>query len=136
MSVVGSVQATTTAFPVTIDGFVGLPTLETPGLNDLWDGRHLDVSFGGGSVIDLTVYDIAAQAGLYHWFVAVPGGGRAVEIPDLRLLPDAGPPGGPITVGVYGARIDGFDYGKIRYRNLRPFGMTAYSLDYVEALLP
>jgi hypothetical protein len=136
MSVVGSVQATTTAFPVTVDGFVGLPTLETPGLNQVWDGRHLDVSFGGGSVIDLTVYDIAAQSGLYHWFVAVPGGGRAVEVPDLRQLPAGGPSSGPITVGIYGARIDGFDYGKVRYRNLRPFGMTAYSLDYVEALLP
>jgi hypothetical protein len=136
MSVVGSIQATTTAFPVTVDGFVGLPTLETPGLNQVWDGRHLDVSFGGGSVIDLTVYDIAAQSGLYHWFVAVPGGGRAIEIPDLRQIAEAGPPSGPITIGVYGARIDDFEYGQLRYKHLRPFGMNAYSLDYVEALLP
>jgi len=136
LSVVGSVQATSTAFPVTVNGFVGLPTLATPGLNQVWDGASLDVSFGGGSPIDLTVYDIAAQNGLYHWFVAVPGGGRAVQVPDLRQLEDAGPASGPIVVGVYGARIDDFNYGTVRYRNLRPVGMTAYSLDYVEALLP
>ena len=34
------------------------------------------------------------------------------------------------------ARIDDFDYATCRYRHLRPVGMTAYSLDYVEALLP
>ncbi len=136
LSVVGSVQATTTAFPIVVDGFVGLPTLATPGLNEVWDASTLDVSFGAGAPIDLTVYDIAADGGLYHWFVAVPGGGRPVQIPDVRQLPECGPSGGSITVGVYGARIDDFEYESCRYKHLRPFGMTAYSLDYVEAILP
>lgn len=136
LSIVGSVQATTTAFPIVVDGFVGLPTLSTPGLNEVWDGSNLDVSFGQGAPVDLTVYDIAADGGLYHWFVAVPGGGRAVQIPDVRQLAESGPSGGPITIGVYGARIDGFEYETCRYKHLRPFGMTAYSLDYVEAILP
>ncbi len=136
LSVVGSVQATSTAFPVVVDGFVGLPLLAVPGLNEVWDGAHLDVSFGAGAPVDLTVYDIAAGGGLVHWTIAIPGGSRAVEVPDLRGLDDGALPPGPIVVGVYGARIDSFDYGTVRYRNLRPIGMTAYSLDYVEALFP
>jgi len=134
-SVVGSVQATTTAFPITVDGFVGLPTLASPVFNGNWDDTHLAVSFGPGDPIDLTVYDVASGNGLVHWTVAVPGGARTVEVPDLRQLMGVGLPSGPIVVAIYGARIDGFDYAKLRYRNLRPAGMSAYSLDYVEAHL-
>jgi hypothetical protein len=39
-------------------------------------------------------------------------------------------------IGVYGARIDGFNYAELRYRHLRPPGMTAYSLDYFTAHIP
>jgi hypothetical protein len=142
MSVVGSVQATATAFPVPIGGFVGVPSMVTPALNESWDGSHLAVVFGaGGAPVDLTVYDIAAASGLVRWTIAAPQGAGEIVVPDLRGLPSEGGfgpalPSGPISIGVYGARIDGFDYGKIRYRNLRPAGMTAYSLDYTPAILP
>jgi len=136
MSVVGSLQTTTTAFPIVVDGFVGLPTVDEPALNATWDGSHLETTFGAGAPPDLTVYDIASGNGLMHWTVAAPGGSQAIELPDLRQLPDSGLPSGPIVVGVYGARVDDFDYAKLRYRNLRPVGMSAYSLDYVEAHLP
>lgn len=136
MSVVGSLQTNTTAFPVVVDGFVGLPTLDAPTLNATWDGSHLETTFGPGAPPDLTVYDVSTSNGLMHWTVAVPGGSRAIQLPDLRQLADTGLPGGNIVVGVYGARIDDFDYANLRYRHLRPFGMNAYSLDYVEAHLP
>ena len=137
-SVVGAVQTNTTAFPVTIDGSVELPSLLAPTKNTAWDGRELEVSFGPGFPVDLTVYDVASQSGVARWTVAVPGGARRVTLPDLRTLGlgDEGLPSGALTVGVYGARIDDFDYAKLRYRNLRPAGMTAYSLDYVPAILP
>ena len=38
-------------------------------------------------------------------------------------------------IGLYGARIDDFDYGTIGYSNLRPSGMDAYSLDFFNAHL-
>jgi hypothetical protein len=135
MSVVGSVQTTTTAFPVSMGEFVGLPMVEVPALNQTWDHAHLKSTFSAGAPIDLTVYDVLSQGGLLHWTIAVPGSGGAIELPDLREL-GVGLWPGPIDIAVYGARIDGFDYGKLRYRNLRPIGMTAYSLDYVGAHLP
>lgn len=134
-SIVSAVQTTTTSFPIGIDGFVGLPTLATPALNSGWDGQHLDVSFGAGAPVDLTVYDVAGGNGLIHWTVAVPGGGRAIRLPDISSFDGANLPSGPITIGIYGARFNTFDYAQLRYRNLRPQFMDAYSLDYVEAHL-
>ena len=138
LSVVGSVQTTTTAFPIALGGFVGLPTLVTPALNTAWDGATLETTFGaGGAPVDLTVYDLASQGGLVRWTIAVPGAGRAISLPDLQSIEVMGMrlglPAGGLTIGVYGAHIEGFDYTRLSYRQLRPAGMTAYSLDYASA---
>ncbi|MGK3971678.1 IPT/TIG domain-containing protein [Sorangium sp. So ce118] len=131
LSVVGRVLSTTTSEPVRIGGFVGVPTLETPAPSTAWDGAHLATSFSAGAPVDLSVYDIASGNGLIRWTVAVPAGSHAVEVPDIRQLgvEHGALPPGPLTIGVYGARIDGFDYGKLVYRQLKPQGMTAYALD-------
>ncbi|WP_437878340.1 IPT/TIG domain-containing protein [Sorangium sp. So ce513] len=137
LSVVGRVLSTTTSQPVRIGDFVGVPILETPAQNRAWDGAHLATSFGAGAPVDLSVYDIASGNGLIRWTVAVPAGSHAIEVPDLRQLgiEHGSIPPGPITIGVYGARIDGFDYGKLVYRQLTPQGMSAYSLDSFSAHL-
>ncbi|AGP36377.1 IPT/TIG domain-containing protein [Sorangium cellulosum] len=137
LSVVGRALSTTTSAPVRIGDFVGVPTLETPAQNGAWDGAHLATSFAAGAPVDLSVYDIASGSGLIRWTVAVPAGSHAVELPDIRQLGlDHGAlPPGPVTIGVYGARIDGFDYGKLVYRQLTPQGMAAYSLDSFSAHL-
>ncbi|WP_437515040.1 IPT/TIG domain-containing protein [Sorangium sp. So ce1099] len=131
LSVVGRVLSTTTSEPVRIGDFVGVPTLETPAPSTAWDGAHLATSFSAGAPVDLSVYDIASGNGLIRWTVAVPAGSHAVEVPDIRQLgvEHGALPPGPLTIGVYGARIDGFDYGKLVYRQLKPQGMTAYALD-------
>ncbi|MFO0616403.1 MAG: IPT/TIG domain-containing protein [Polyangiaceae bacterium] len=142
MSVVQSVQTNTTAFPLAMGGFVGVPTLTTPALNAAWDARHLGVQFGAGSSpIDLLVYDVSSGNGLQHWTIAVPssaapGNASAIELPDLSGIQGGALASGPITIGVYGARIDGFDYASLRYKHLRPGGMTAYALDYFASHLP
>ncbi|MFO0555541.1 MAG: IPT/TIG domain-containing protein [Polyangiaceae bacterium] len=136
ISTVASIQTNTTAFPVTVDGFVGVPTLTTPALNDAWDDQHLAATFSAGAPADITVYEISSGNGLVKWLVAAPANAGPVEVPDLRQFPDESLPSGPIVIGVYGARVSGFDYAKIRMRNLRPQGMSAYSLDYFEAHLP
>lgn len=136
MSVVQSVQTNTTAFPITVDGFVGVPSLDTPALNAAWDSRHLSMHFEpGSSPIDLLVYDVSSGNGLQHWTVAVPAtaapnNASTIELPDLSFVEGGYLASGAITIGVYGARIDGFDYAALRYKHLRPGGMTAYSLDY------
>ncbi len=138
MSVVGRLLSTSTAEDLFVEGFVGVPTLNTPANGAAWDGRHLATTFGaGGSAIDLSVYDITSGNGLIRWTVVVPKGSHAVEIPDLSgfTFPYGGLPGGPITIGVYGARVDKFSYGALRYRDIRPIGMSAYALDYFQAFL-
>lgn len=136
-SVVARVLSTTTSQVVSIGDFVGVPTLVTPALNGGWDGAHLAATFAAGSPIDLSVYDIASGNGLIRWTVAVPMGSHAVELPDIRALglSFGALPQGPITIGVYGARVDGFNYSTLRYRSLRPAGMSAYSLDSFSAHL-
>jgi len=138
MSVVGRVLTTSTSVNPLLEGFVGIPLLETPASGSGWDGRHLATKYGsGGSVIDLSVYDISSGDGLIRWTIVVPQGAHSIEIPDLSFLPfpEGGLPTGPITIGVYGARVDGFSYGALRYSNIRPSGMTAYSLDYFNSFL-
>jgi hypothetical protein len=71
-----------------------------------------------------------------RWIVAVPAADHAIQLPDLSGFPGAHLPSGPVVIGVYGARIDDFDYGTIGYVNLRPQGMAAYSLDLFNAHLP
>jgi hypothetical protein len=138
MSVVGRVLTTSTSVNPLLEGFVGIPLLETPASGSGWDGRHLATKFGsGGSVIDLSVYDIASGDGLIRWTIVVPQGAHSIEVPNLSTLPfpEGGLPAGPITIGVYGGRVDGFSYGALRYRDIRPSGMTAYSLDYFNSFL-
>lgn len=136
-SVVGRVLSNTTSQVVTIGDFVGVPTLVTPALNTAWDGTHLATTFSPGAPIDLSVYDIVSGNGLIRWTVAVPAGSHSIELPDIRSLglDLAAPPGGPVTITVYGARIEGFDYGNVRYRHLRTSGMSAYATDSFPAHL-
>jgi len=134
LSVVRRVATTSTAYPVDITGFLVVPELQYPATNGAWDGRNLSVDFpAGGFPADLTVYEINGAGGLIRWIVAVPEASNSVALPDLSGFEDAYIPDGPLLIGVYGARIDEFDYGKLRYRNLRPSGMDAYSLDYFNA---
>ncbi len=138
MSVVGRLMTNSTSTPVVVDGFVGVPLLSTPLPGAAWDGRHLTTSYGGGgSAIDLTVYDIAAGNGLMSFTIVVPKGAHSIEVPDLSVFPfpEGALPTGPITIGVYGGRVNGFSYGALRYRDIRPSGMSAYALDYFNSFL-
>jgi hypothetical protein len=129
MSVIGRLLANTTSQPLQAGGFVGVPTLVAPAPSSAWDGRHLETTFAAGSPVDLSVYDIVSGNGLVSWTVAVPKGAHAVELPDISFVPDGAIPKGPVSIGIYGARINGWTYGALRYRDLRPVGMTAYSFD-------
>ncbi len=136
MSVVKDVATTTTSIPVDVGGFVALPDLLLPLNGASWDAMNLSADYpGGGFPVDLSVYEITAGGGLYRWLIAVPAGAHNITVPDLSGFADASLPPGPIVIGLYGARIDDFDYGSIAYRNLRPSGMDAYSLDFFNAHL-
>jgi len=136
LSVVSAVATTTTSVPADVSGFVAVPTLNDPPMGASWSGQSLAATYAaGGLPADMSVYEIAAGGGLWRWVVAVPEGDHAITLPDLSVYPDAHLPSGPVVIGLYGARIEDFDYGSIGYRNLRPQGMDAYSLDFFNALL-
>ena len=136
LSVINRVITTTTSQVVPMNGFVNVPTLVSPDVNGAWDGRHLATTFPpGGTPIDISVYDVQAGGGIAHWLIAVPKGSNAIEVPDLSGFPDSALPPGPLTIGVHGGRVDGFNYSQLRYRWIRTSGMTAYALDYFSAHL-
>jgi hypothetical protein len=136
LSVVRDVATTTTSIPVDLTGFVRIPELVAPVAGGPWDGRDLSVDYpSGGFPVDLTVYEITAGGGLWRWIVAVPAGAHDITVPDLTGFEGAHLPGGSIVIGVYGARIEDFDYGSIGFAELRPGGMDAYSLDFFNAHL-
>jgi hypothetical protein len=136
MSVIGRMLSTSTSQAVPVGGFVGVPTLTTPAINSTWDGTHLAVTFAPGAPIDLSVYDVVSGNGLVRWTIAVPQGSHAIELPDLAVAaPEGALPKGPVLINIYGARVEAFNYSALLYRNLRPSGMQAYSLDTFSAHL-
>ncbi|MBK8254085.1 MAG: IPT/TIG domain-containing protein [Polyangiaceae bacterium] len=131
LSVVSRLLATSTAEPIAVNGFVGAPILNTPVVNDVWDGRHLSAQYGPGTAVQMSVYDITSSNGLIHWLIAAPLGDHDIEVPDLSsFVADNGAlPPGPVVISLTGARYDNLDYSKLRYRHLRPVGMAAYAVD-------
>ena len=136
MSVIRRLLSTSTSQVLDVSGFVTIATLTNPAQNGAWDGLHLTATFpAGGAPIDLTVFDIQAGNGLVHWTIAAPGGSQSITVPDLSGNPDLALPHGPLSIAVYGGKVDKFDYKQLRYRQMRPQGMAAYSLDYFDAHL-
>jgi hypothetical protein len=131
LAVVSKLLATSTAEPVSVKGFVGIPTLVSPLVNDVWDGQHLAAQYGPGAPVELSIYDITSNNGLVHWLIVAPAADHDIEVPDLSAFAseNAALPPGPVTISLTGARYDNLDYGKLLYRHLRPVGMAAYSVD-------
>jgi len=131
LSVVGSVSATTTSAPLQIDEFVQVPGLISPSPNSVWDGVSLaSTRAAGGGSVDVVVYDIESGGGLVAWKVVAPGATKAFTVPDLgSLSADLALMRGPLTITLSAARISGFSYGALTYRELTARGWTAYAQD-------
>lgn len=131
LSVVGAIAATTTSTPLQVDQFVQVPSLTAPMPNGTWDGVSLaSTRAAGGAAVDVVVYDIESAGGLIAWKVVTPGTKKAFTVPDLASLPgDLGLSSGALTINVSAARITGFSYGALTYRNLTAQGWTAYAQD-------
>lgn len=136
-SVVGLSATTTTAEVVSLDPFVEIPVLTTPGANGVWNATALAWGAApGGRPVDLTVIVAQSGGGLVSWTIAAPAGAGATALPDLAqlgaelaLLP------GNITFSVTRASILNFDYGSLRYRQLDDRGWSAYASDVFHAHL-
>jgi hypothetical protein len=133
-SVLGVFGTTTADSTLRLDGFVEVPVLKTPKSNGSWDGQTVATTFApGGPDADLTVFDIDSGGGSSTWTVVMPRGTSSGVLPDLAALGDIGAPEGPVSITVFRARIDNFDYGGLRYADLASRGWDAYASDVFQA---
>jgi hypothetical protein len=130
-SVVGLVSSNSTSDPLLLDQFVQVPVLVTPAPNSSWNGTTLSATrTAGGSPVDLVVYDIESGGGLIGWTVVGPDSTTPFSLPDLNAMStDLGLSPGPITITVSAARITGFTYSALDYRDTTQRGWTAYATD-------
>lgn len=129
-SVVSLLQTTNANDAVTLGGFLGVPTLEEPGTGT-WSGRRVRFS-GMSGPVDLSVTTVSSRAGLVTWTIVAPAGVTSFDLPDLDALPGPDAVGlghGAVRTTVYFARIDDFEYGKLRTGQLSTGAFGAYALD-------
>jgi hypothetical protein len=111
---------------VTLSGFLEIPVLTTPASGATWNGRDLAITTApGGPEPELTLFEIQSGNGLSTWTVVAPKGVTSVALPDLASLGSVGLSTGPVSIQVTRARISGFDYGSLRYRDLGESGWDA-----------
>ncbi len=127
-SVVAKVRVTNTSAPVTLGGFLPVPTLVSPGAT-AFSGTHVEI--GASGTYDLAEVIISSGGGMSSWTIIAPAGKTSFDLPDLAALPDdVGLKRGPIVSTVYIARLDAsFSYGALRSGDLTPGKWTAYAWD-------
>jgi hypothetical protein len=130
-SVLGFLSTTSTTEPLAVGPFIEIPTLNQPAKSDAWNGRDLAWSSApGGLSPDLAVLDVEFADGLYDWRIVAPGATRAVRLPDLgAIAEDIAWPKGEQSILVALARVDGFNYGDLRYRSFLTSAWTSYAVD-------
>jgi hypothetical protein len=135
-SLVTRVRTTNANTPVTLGGFLGVPIPVEPGAGT-WSGRHVEIGVSGPN--DIAVLHVIAGAGLMDWMIVAPKGTTSFDVPDLTALPpgppdDVGKPGpgllpGAIETTLYVARIEEFDYSRLRYGQLVTGAWAAFAYD-------
>lgn len=130
-SLVGAVSSTSTHAPLQPGPFLEIPVLEDPEPNGTWNGRDLAWSSApGGPEPDLWVMDVQTPTGLQTWRIVSEGRVGHVKLPDLGALdPDLSWPTGLQTVQIASAKLEGFEYGSLVYKDLTSKGWTANAVD-------
>lgn len=129
-SVVTRVRTTNANTAVSLGGFLGVPVLAEPGVG-VWSGKHVSFT-GAAGPVDLSIVTVTSGAGLVTWTIVAPSGKKDFDVPDLAALVGTDPVGlvrGAIRTKVSVARIESFDYGRLRYGQLTDTAWTAYALD-------
>jgi hypothetical protein len=126
-SIVTRINTTDSSSPVAVAGFLGVPWLGEPA-SGTWSGTHVRVAPSG--TFDLLRIDVVSGGGLVTWMILAPGGTTAFDLPDLSTLPNGvGLVRGAITSTAYVARINQFDYARLRYGNFSSGAWNAYAID-------
>ncbi len=129
LSVVDGVETTDGNDPVTIGGFLAIPTIAQPSAGT-WSGTHVTLTAQGA--VDLAIIDVTSGAGLVTWQIIAPGSALSFDLPDLSQVPGVGALiHGPIVTNFVVARLNAFDYGLLRYGQLSSTAWGAYAEDSV-----
>jgi IPT/TIG domain len=128
LSVVKGIETTQANAPVTVGGFLAVPTLVQPSAGT-WNGTHVTLQAAGA--IDLFVLNVSSANGLVTWQIVAPGSDLSFDVPDLGQLGDVGKlVHGSINESFAIARFDSFfDYTRLRYGQLSSTAWSAYALD-------
>jgi hypothetical protein len=127
LSVVTNIETTNANDPVALGGFFPIPRFVQPS-SGAWPAVHVEVIAAGPT--DLVVLDVTSGQGLVTWRLVAPGGATSFDVPDLaRIAGVAGLLRGPIRSTLSVARIDQFEYGRLRYGQLTKGAWSAYAQD-------
>ncbi len=114
--------------PVAVGPFVPIPHVVTPSASAAWNGHTVQITVDAGSPFDLTKVVLTSADGSTAWSVVAPSSARTIELPVLPT--ELGLPSGTLNLGAWAARIDGFDYTRLRYGQLSRYGWSAYAYDF------
>jgi hypothetical protein len=129
ISVVTGIETTDANDPITVGGFMSVPTLAEPSTGT-WSGTHVNLQASGP--VDLAYLQITSGAGLVTWQIVAPGSDLSFDLPDLSQLTGIGKlVHGPITATFWTARLANFDYGTLRSGQLTTSAWNAYAQDAV-----
>jgi hypothetical protein len=126
-SVVTGIETTDANDPVTLGGFLPIPTLAQPGTTP-WSGTHVTLQAGGP--VDLAYLRVSTGGGLVTWQIVAPGSTLSFDLPDLSQLSGVGTPQhGAISTYFVVARLPMFDYGTLRIGQIAASAWSAYAED-------
>jgi hypothetical protein len=126
-SVVTGIETTNADDPVTIGGFLPVPSLLQP-TTGKWSGTHVQLQASGP--IDLVYVAISSGQGLVRWQIVAPGSDLSFDVPDLGQIAGIGNlVHGPIVTSFAVARLPTFDYGTLRSGQLSTSSWSAYAED-------
>jgi hypothetical protein len=118
----------TAGSPVPVGPFVPVPRIASPRADREWDGRTVSIELSEGSA-DLITIDVNALDGTTGWSVVAPGDARTILLPDFASRAELGLPRGGLLVGASAARLDDFEYDRVRYGQLGRAAWTAFAFD-------
>ena len=126
-SVVDGIETTDANNPISVGGFLPIPTLSQPS-SGTWTGTHIALT--SGAAVDLAVLTVISGNGLVAWTIVAPGTDLSFDVPDLSMVPGVGVlQHGAIQTYFSVARINSFDYGQLRYGQLSGGAWSAYAED-------
>jgi hypothetical protein len=125
-SVVAYIETTDANDPVSVGGFLAIPSLVQPGITP-WSGTHVQIDASGP--IDLAVLEVGTGAGLVTWTIVSPAN-LSFDLPDISQVSGVDTlVHGPTATTFAVAGIAGFDYGTLRTGQLSSSAWNAYAED-------